>query len=199
MILRGETLAWTKMELSPLIIMEDPKEPNNHVLLVSSPVGPDEETFPKEKKYWDLTDYTIEVKVMLSKCSQALFLICRAKDKDTYYKMEINPEGHKVSLIAPGGNELKNTGQVEVVKKLEEKVWYNLKLSCIGSRITGYVDGRKYIDVEGIPEKDNKGSFGLGVRSCIVYFDDVMVYGHGGAVEASGKLSTTWGKIKDRD
>jgi hypothetical protein len=190
----GDLAAWIKPEFGG--IAKDPNNPNNHAL---SLISGDPEIKAFAKDHWDLTDYTIEVKALIWRESAGgvIGLLFRAKDETTYYQMELSPGTQTIELKNPAGDKLPNTGQAEQVATVKTKVWYSLKLSCIGDWITGYVDGKKYIDVEGIPKDDDSGGFGFRAKHSVAYFDDVAVYGPG-AVEALDKLGATWGGIKSR-
>ena len=77
-------------------------------------------------------------------------------------------------------------------------VWNNkLKFNDKGEVIKTYIDGKLQVETKDKTYKD--GRPGLGGRDSTVLYDYVEINGPGIAtspVEHQGKLTTTWGKLK---
>ena len=80
----------------------------------------------------------------------------------------------------------------------EDGKWYQVKFQVKGSQFTVWLEGQQILDFQ-FDEGAKKGRVGLGVYVGHVQFDDVKIDGPGipsSDVEPSGRLTTTWGQMK---
>ncbi|MBM3235111.1 sigma-70 family RNA polymerase sigma factor [Candidatus Poribacteria bacterium] len=83
--------------------------------------------------------------------------------------------------------------------------WHHLKGVAQGNEFTFFIDGEKVIRFN--QERLVKGKVGFGAGGCKVRFDNLVITGpnvpdagpSGLAVESAGKLTNTWGRIKQVD
>ena len=81
--------------------------------------------------------------------------------------------------------------------KIDTKGWFSFKIIVTGGAFEGYYEDEFISTIE---DKDlQKGKVGARIYGCTSHIDDFDVNGPGiqaSPVEAGGKLSTTWGKLK---
>jgi hypothetical protein len=82
--------------------------------------------------------------------------------------------------------------------KIDTKGWFSFKVVVKGQNFEGYYEDKL---ISAIEDKDlKKGKVGARIYGCTSHIDDFDVNGPdipSSPVEAAGKLSTTWGKIKN--
>jgi len=160
-------------------------------------------------KFWkNWTDYTYEIKVMPNtkkRGAQFIYITFRytqklgldRQDFYTYLMDEANVVGLYIDRFIGGTRTRPVPGTMTFAGawKNEEKV-YEIKLEVTSKTISGYLDGKQQFK----PIKDDNlidGRIGIGIWGADANFDDLAVYGpEGRAVDPSGKVATTWGKIK---
>ena len=163
----------------------------------------------KEKFWKKWTEYTYEVKVMpyLKKKQPAEFIYITfrytqklGRDRQnffTYLMDESNVNGLYIDRFIDGTRTrpVPNTMTFAGAWKNEEKV-YNIKIEVTPKTISGYLDDKqqfKPIREENLVD----GRIGIGIWGAEANFDNLVVYGpRGRAVDPSGKVATTWGKVK---
>ncbi|MBM3236875.1 DUF1080 domain-containing protein [Candidatus Poribacteria bacterium] len=77
--------------------------------------------------------------------------------------------------------------------------WYKVKFQLKGNQYTVWLEGQKILDFQ-FDEGAPKGKVGLGVYLGHIEFDDFKIDGPGipsSEVKPSGKLATTWGRMKN--
>lgn len=176
-----------------------------HQLLAADPWQASMVAADKWKDEW--VEYTVEFKVkILTEGDAPVNVLFRVQDPVPQVWADRNgPDTHMYRWIVNGwtntesrpymyseGNAemLAQTGNVLVVGD-----WHHIKLVVTATSLAGYVDDVELFDVDHAEWSD--GRVGIQAYSGIMDFDDLIIYGpKGAAVEASGKLSTVWGKIK---
>jgi len=153
------------------------------------------------------TEYTIEFRVKpLTEGDAPVNVLFRVQDPVPQVWADRNgPNTHMYRWIINGWTNTESRpymyseGVAEMLDQtnnvLDVGSWYDIKLVVTNTGLAGYVNGVEMFDVQHAEWTD--GRIGLHAFSGMMDFDDLVVYGPGGtAVEASGKLSTVWGKIR---
>ncbi|MBI1924365.1 hypothetical protein HYR99_08955 [Candidatus Poribacteria bacterium] len=149
----------------------------------------------------DWSDYTIQCKVNvhtpnLLECSKGALLL-RYKQSDGYI-FALHAATQRVEVYRPSGEVL-----LSVSRKIELEQWYVLRAELQGDEMAFYVNGEWIGRLK--DQRSPRGAVGLLVEDALlVLFDDFWVTGAGipngghgmAAVEAKGKLATTWGRRK---
>jgi hypothetical protein len=122
-------------------------------------------------RYKDL-DLSVRMRAVAGEVDQGGGLVWRARDKDNYYIARYNPleDNFRVYKVEIG----KRT-QFQSVKIPGDNRWHTIRVTMAGTRITGYLDGKKYLEADDatFPEA---GRIGLWSKAdAQSYFDDLTV------------------------
>ena len=149
---------------------------DNHVL--AQKAKNDDDTFNivlvEGKSYKDL-DLSVRLKSFAGELDRGGGLVWRAKDKGNYYIARYNPleDNFRVYKVQAG----KRT-QFQSAKTPGDMKWHTLRVTMFGTRITGYLDGTKFLETDDATFPDS-GQIGLWSKAdAQTYFDDLMVDGH---------------------
>jgi hypothetical protein len=115
------------------------------------------------------TDQTVEARVKFTSAPGSLGIFARLKDLDNYYFLYL--DGSNIVLRKRANNS--STTLLKVKNPTTQGTWYTLKLSVVGSTLTGYLDDKMLVtamdsDVAG-------GGIGVGTNGASAEFDDVNV------------------------
>jgi hypothetical protein len=130
-------------------------------------------TLVEGTSYRDL-DLSVRMRAVEGELDQGGGLVWRARDKNNYYIARYNPleDNFRVYKVERG----KRT-QFQSAKLPGDKAWHTLRVTMTGSKITCYLDGRKYLEAEDttFPEA---GKVGLWSKAdAQSYFDDLAIEG----------------------
>lgn len=187
----------------PSIIEEvDPDNPNNHVLAFDTTADTANPDALFLEGYENLEDYTMRARfnIVGETASYAVAgLIVRASSAASYMLVEaaVNRQGVTgiLNIFDSGaGWPILGDGEVD----LEMNKWYELSVTVRGKNITASVDGNLIAEYDDLAYP--AGGFGIREWMAKTLYDDVEVYDAGGStmsVEARGKLSATWGSLKE--
>jgi len=125
----------------------------------------------------DISFLNGEIKVMF-KANQGIEdqgggVIWRAKDKNNYYISRYNPleNNFRIYYVKDGARRMLASARI----KLPAGKWYELKIIQNGTKITGFLNGKKLLEVEDSTFK-NAGGTGLWVKADgITSFDDFEI------------------------
>jgi len=148
-------------------------------------------------------DYTVEMKI--KSVGQGQFIAygfaLRLNAPNQLYTFSMdNGEGKEKAIGWVNAGGWKSLGQKEM--KVKKDTWYIQRATFDGKHFQGWVDGEKVLEYD--EGTYNQGQVGVRVYSDKVEVDYFKVDGHGipqspdSLVQLHGKLSTTWGKIKQR-
>jgi hypothetical protein len=178
-------------------IIKDPDDSSNHVLEVNPNAAA--EAYCYAMDYIDLTDYTIEAKVRSLGgfgTEERVGLIARGTNNASFYQLELTIDLGLFEINDPS----EGWGRVESLPAdVESNVWYDVKFTCEGAHLMGYINGEKIIDVVDKNNPHLNGFFGMRTWSGHPIYDNYEIYDKGGSsrtVEAFGKLASAWGEIK---
>jgi Domain of Unknown Function (DUF1080) len=121
--------------------------------------------------YKDL-DLSVRLRAVAGEVDQGGGLIWRARDKDNYYIARYNPleDNFRVYKVEGG----KRT-QFQSAKLPGDNAWHTLRVTMTGTRITCYLDGKKYLEAEDASFSE-AGKIGLWSKAdAQSYFDDLTV------------------------
>ncbi|MFC1712408.1 family 16 glycoside hydrolase [Candidatus Poribacteria bacterium] len=156
------------------------------------------------------TDYTVEVDVTLADndagaagSHDCIGILFRADNEGKngyrfWIRTDASGPGQFVKWIDKTWDQGGSLTPLPIAPIEIERV-YHFKVVVEGNRIIGFIDDVEVVDYEDPDDSfQPKGKIGL-----ITYiakepvFDNVIVYGEGFPVEPGGKLTTTWGKLKE--
>jgi hypothetical protein len=126
----------------------------------------------------DWTDYTAEVKGKFveenrNMSSEALGLAFRVHDGYHLYLLDLKREGSALQLFRKVGNySLIKATKIDF--KIEQNVWYKLKVELKGPNIKCYLNDKLMIEVNDTTYLD--GKIGLKSSNTYSHWDDVVVY-----------------------
>jgi hypothetical protein len=115
------------------------------------------------------TDQIVEAKAKFTSAPGSLGLFARLKDLDNYYFLYLDGSNIVLRKVAAGSS----TTLLKFKTPAVQGTWYALKLSVVGSTLTGYLDDKMLVtamdsDVKG-------GGIAVGTNSASAEFDDVTV------------------------
>jgi hypothetical protein len=151
----------------------------------------------------DWTDYRMELKARKIQGPYFHLFIRVVEPVQNFYFMEISYNSDTTSLHrfeAGTGTEITPDGVRPARPKSKDTKdgdAYTLVFEAKGETFKIYIDGKLMIE-----QKDNKypnGRLGLGGRDSVVLYEYVDVEGTGippSTVDAQGKLTSTWGRLK---
>lgn len=175
----------------------------------------------KDKK--DLTDYTVEAEITFDDDDQ-WGLVFRYADEDNWYVYEVDQNdchqagkeaaaewrikkrkgGGDPVVIAKGPAPCPSKDSPDIGDDLKAPVSTDIhkyKVTVKGNSITAFMDDKKL--GEATDADHPKGTAGIRYDTIVGTVDNFHVYGPAGpgggvAVEAKGKLTETWGRLKNR-
>jgi hypothetical protein len=118
------------------------------------------------------SDQVVEARVRITSDPGKAGIFARLRDTRNYYFLYIDG-GSNLVLRKRVDNSSSDVQKVKV--KSEANTWYTLKLSVIGDKIQGYLDGNML--VSGSDGSISTGGIGVGTSDCTAEFDDVVVNG----------------------
>ena len=154
----------------------------------------------------DWADYELKVDIKHTELANWPGGFRARVDLDTggHYAVWFYPGDSKMNLYKNPGWDI-NTGLTslgQAAYKAEAGKFHTVKLSCIGDDIRVSYDGKEIIAAKDSEHK--KGTIAMDVQDKAVYFDNIKVTGANipnvklSPVQPAGKLTATWGKIKNR-
>jgi len=153
------------------------------------------------------TDYDLEIDLKYEEKANYPGGIRARVDLDTggHYAIWLYPGSGNIKLYKNPGWDintgLQTLGEAPYDPTVNE--FHTLKLSCQGDTIKVFYDDKEVISAN--DKEHKKGTIALDVQDKVVYFDNVKVDGTGvpnwnmSPVEPTGKLTITWGSIKNAD
>lgn len=147
----------------------------------------------------DWTDYTITCKARLTQPGgfNNIAIAFRAADDGSSEYMLMLEGGRQQAewwkKIAGTYTEL----QVDPLA-IDTKGWFSMKVVVKGKTFEGYYNEEMVSSIEN--SELDRGKVGVRIYGCTAHIDDYDVNGPGipaTSVEKSGKLATTWGRIRD--
>jgi hypothetical protein len=179
-------------------IEEDDTTPGNHVMDFN---GDGQNIIAEDETFRDLTDYVIEIKgraVEQLQWTEVVILFRVQGDNASFYQAYTNVHSKDTNtVLLEGAFQEFNTIQAVPVEVGE---WFTKRVRIEGDNIQVFIDDVMYIDEE--RQNFDKGTFGSRSATVHVQYDDWHVYDlegpsqQPGAVESSGKLTTTWATIR---
>jgi hypothetical protein len=116
------------------------------------------------------TDQVVEAKVKLTSEPGKAGVFARVRDLENYYFLYLDG-GSNIVLRKRVDNSSSDVQKVKVETK--QDVWYTLKLSVIGDKLEGSLDGKPL--VSGSDAAVKTGGIGVGTSDCTAHFDYVTV------------------------
>ena len=149
------------------------KDGDNHVLYQKA--KNDDATFNvalvEGTSYKDI-DLSVKLRAVAGEIDRGGGLVWRAKDAKNYYIARYNPleDNFRVYKVQDG----KRT-QFQSAKIPGDEKWHTLRVTMVGDKITCYLDGRKYLEVEDTTFP-GPGMIGLWSKAdAQSYFDDLTL------------------------
>lgn len=116
------------------------------------------------------TDQTVQAKVKYTSAPGVVGVFARVQDLRNYYVLYLDGS----NIVLRGRVDNSQLTSVKVKKPAVEGTWYTLKLSVIGTTLTGYLDGEQLVTTTDSGVKG--GGVGVGTDdSATAEFDDVTV------------------------
>ena len=153
----------------------------------------------------DWSDYTIEARIRVDEGNWA-GIAFRAKSEMEYYVYYLNVPDNKTELwkhTTGGWTSRANLAQIPAAGgvQITNGEWIDMKVEVNGDTFTLHINGQMQSD--NTDASYGEGQIGLWGWQTGASFDDIKVSGdqiEGSAtpVEPQDKLTTTWGRIKDR-
>ncbi len=158
------------------IVKEDPTAPSKPNVMAQVSNDKTDYRFPlfisDEGSYKDL-ELSVKFKAISGEVDQAAGLIFRLKDAENYYIVRANALEGNYRLYHVIKGERKQFGAANF--KVPSGEWHELKVECVGDKITCYFDGEKKIEATDSTFKD-AGKIGLWTKAdSVTYFDDLTV------------------------
>jgi len=149
----------------------------------------------------DWEEYIVEAKVRIEEGGELapilgiFFRVTEKSESGDYYLFRLDQRASEGPGLIKAPN---TTVKINNNKPAEIGRDYILKVEVKGDSIKCYVDGELEIDVQ--DDSFPQGAIGVGTFNAEGHFDDVSVNGKGipSAVSPTGKLATSWGRIKTR-
>jgi Galactocerebrosidase, C-terminal lectin domain len=119
------------------------------------------------------TDQIVEAKAKFTSAPGSLGLFARFKDLNNYYFLYLDGSNIVLRKRSSAGGSNTSTTILKVKTPSVQGTWYTLKLSVVGSTLTGYLDDKMLVtamdtDIPG-------GGIAVGTDSASAEFDDVTV------------------------
>jgi len=151
------------------------------------------------------TDYRMELKARKIQGPYFHLFVRVVKPTQDFYFMEISYNSHTTSVFRfDAGASVEITGGDRPARPESKDTKggdaYTLVFEAQGETFKTFIDGKLMVETE-----DNKypeGRLGLGGRDSVVWYEYVDVEGTGippSAVDSKGKLTSTWGRLKNQD
>lgn len=116
------------------------------------------------------TDQTVEARVKLTSEPGKAGIFARVRDLENCYFLYLDG-GSNIVLRKRVDNSSDDIQKVKV--ETQAGTWYTLKLSVVGDRLEGYLDGQ--LLVSGSDSGVRAGGIGVGTSDCTAQFDDIDV------------------------
>jgi len=115
------------------------------------------------------TDQIVEAKAKFTSAPGSLGVFARFKDVDNYYFLYL--DGSNIVLRKRASNS--STTLLKFKTPTVQGTWYSLKLSVVGSTLTGYLDDKMLVTA--MDTNVAGGGIAVGTDSASAEFDDVNV------------------------
>ena len=158
------------------VVKADPTAPSQPYVLAQVSTDKTDYRFPlviaDEGSFKDL-DISVKFKAVAGQVDRAAGLVFRLKDANNYYIVRANALESNYRLYhVVKGRRVQFAGANFKVASGE---WHELRVECVGDRITCYYDGEKKIDATDETFKE-AGKVGLWTKAdSVTYFDDLRV------------------------
>lgn len=158
------------------IVKADPTAPSSPHVLAQVSADKTDYRFPlaiaDEGSFRDL-ELSVKFKAISGEVDRAAGLVFRLKDANNYYIVRANALENNYRLYnVLNGRRVQFAGANFKVASGE---WHELKVECVGNKITCYYDGEKKIDATDDTFKE-AGKVGLWTKAdSVTYFDDLRV------------------------
>ena len=165
---QGENARW--------VIEADPSAPSQPNVLAQLSNDKTDYRFPlavaDEGSFQDL-DLSVKFKAVSGNIDRAAGLVFRFKDANNYYIVRANAlEGNYTLYHVVAGKRQQFAG---AKFKVASDEWHELRVECVGNRITCYYDGEMKIESTDDTFKE-AGKIGLWTKAdSVTYFDDLRV------------------------
>ena len=193
-------------DLPTIKIEADPGNPDNTVLIFDTRNDQANADALFLEGFEDLTDYTMRAKFnIIGETAEfaAIGLIVRAASVGEYMLVEParkriccgDPRENILNVFERGAAGWPIVAKADINIELDE--WHELSVTVEDKKLTVSLDDKQIADYGKVPYP--KGGFGIREWRSQTLIDDVEIYDKGGsslAVEAHGKLTTTWGMLK---
>ncbi len=158
------------------VVKSDPTAPSQPNVLAQLSTDKTDYRFPlaiaDEGSFKDL-DISVKFKAIAGEVDRAAGLVWRLKDANNYYVVRANALENNYRLYhVVNGRRVQFAGANVKVASGE---WHELRVECVGNKITCYYDGEKKIEATDDTFKD-AGKVGLWTKAdSVTYFDDLRV------------------------
>ena len=158
------------------VVKADPTAPSQPNVLAQVSKDKTDYRFPlailDEGSFKDL-ELSVKFKAVSGEVDRAAGLVFRLKDANNYYIVRANAlEGNYRLYHVVAGKRQQFAG---ANLKVASDEWHELKIECVGNKITCYYDGEKKIDATDNTFSD-AGKVGLWTKAdSVTYFDDLRV------------------------
>jgi hypothetical protein len=119
------------------------------------------------------TDEIVEAKVKFTSNPGSLGIFARFKDPDNYYFLYLDGSNIILRKRSNAGGNSTSTTILKVKQPTVQGTWYTLKLSVVGTMLTGYLDDKML--VMGTDSDVTGGGIAVGTDGASGEFDDVTV------------------------
>ena len=116
------------------------------------------------------TDQVVEARVKITSEPGKAGIFARVRDIRNYYFLYLDG-GSNIVLRKRVDNSSSDVQKVKI--ETDADTWYTLKLSVVGDKLEGYLDGEML--VSGSDTGVETGGVGVGTADCTAQFDDVTV------------------------
>lgn len=158
------------------VVKSDPTAPSQPNVLAQLSTDKTDYRFPlaiaDEGSFKDL-DISVKFKAIAGEVDRAAGLVWRLKDANNYYVVRANALENNYRLYhVANGRRVQFAGANVKVASGE---WHELRVECMGNKITCYYDGEKKIEATDDTFKE-AGEVGLWTKAdSVTYFDDLRV------------------------
>src|SRR5205085_7486857 len=118
-------------------------------------------------------ELSVKIKAISGKIDQGAGLVFRLKDANNYYVVRANAleNNYRLYHVIAGRRQQFAGANINV----SSNEWHELRVECVGNKITCYYDGEKKIEATDDTFKD-AGKVGLWTKAdSVTYFDDLRV------------------------
>jgi hypothetical protein len=158
------------------IVKEDSTSPSKPNVIAQTSHDKTDYRFPllisDDGSFKDL-ELSVKFKAISGEVDQGAGLVFRFKDANNYYIVRANALENNYRLYHVVNGNRKQFGGANF--KVASGEWHEMKVECVGNKITCYFDNEKKIEATDATFKD-AGKIGLWTKAdSVIYFDDLSV------------------------